>query len=158
MSNGDIVGQLKQSLVEKAGEIKKILTTLNMLKEYDNGIEIPDLKSLLNIDGKELGLKGDASSIRPDEFYQMTNTEAAEKYLKKVGHAVSLDEIFEAIQKGGIKFSSNGKISLNVQLTRATSKFCKMKHGDAVNFGLREWYPKKRKIATQEAEEEVLDE
>ncbi len=151
MTEKNIVAELQKKLTDHAEQIGKILTTLHMLKEYDDSIEIPDINSLISLGTKESNVRGN-KTIRPDEFYQMSNTEAAEKYLNKIGHAVPLEEIFEALKKGGIKFSANGRNVLNVQLTRATKKFAKMSHGDTVNFGLLDWYPKRKR--SQETEKE----
>lgn len=42
--------------------------------------------------------------IRPDEFFGMTQTEAARAYLKMTGgRAISLDELVNALQAGGAK-------------------------------------------------------
>jgi hypothetical protein len=44
-----------------------------------------------------------AAALRPDEFFQMSQTEAAKTYLRMVGHAVSLDELVNALRSGGAK-------------------------------------------------------
>src|ERR1700722_13039252 len=41
------------------------------------------------------------SFLRPDEFFGMSQSDAAKAYLEKVGHAITLDELLEALQKGG---------------------------------------------------------
>jgi hypothetical protein len=39
--------------------------------------------------------------LRPDEFTGKTYIEAAKSYLERVGHAVSMDELLEALKNGG---------------------------------------------------------
>ncbi len=42
-----------------------------------------------------------STSIRPDEYFGDEPLEAAKKFMRGVGHAVSFDEITDAVQKGG---------------------------------------------------------
>src|SRR5712692_3163941 len=44
---------------------------------------------------------GAKANVRPDEFFGMTYSAAAEAYLTKVGHAVSMDELLDALNRGG---------------------------------------------------------
>src|SRR5208337_66683 len=39
--------------------------------------------------------------LRPDEFFQMSQSDAAKAYLRMVGHAISMDELVSALQAGG---------------------------------------------------------
>jgi len=58
-------------------------------------------------------------AIRPDEFYTMTQSEAAKAYLGKVGHAVSFDELVAALRKGGARLGgADPKRTLYVSLAR----------------------------------------
>lgn len=78
--------------------------------------------------------------IRPDEFFGLTHAEAARCYLKKVGHAVSLDDLVTALQKGGCKVGSGGtepKKVLYISLIRNTRDFVPPQSG---YIGLREFY------------------
>jgi hypothetical protein len=77
--------------------------------------------------------------IRPDEFFGMSQTEAATAYLKKVGHAVHLDQILDALRAGGLKFSGQDpKTNLYTVLVRATRRFVLISPG---TFGLLDFYP-----------------
>jgi hypothetical protein len=46
---------------------------------------------------------GKRPSIRPDEYFKKSHGEAARDYLTRVGHAVSQDELLNALTKGGCK-------------------------------------------------------
>lgn len=141
---------MDQKVVEKAlkefqvklEEIKAIYSELQTLKKYGAEINLPDLQSIFSSDKSETGFSVDIS-IRPDEFYGMAHNVAAEKYLKKVGHAASFDDIYNALSEGGIKFTANGRTVLNKQLTRGTRKFVKMGEGHKISFGLLEFYPER---------------
>src|ERR1019366_3993114 len=44
---------------------------------------------------------GMKTNVRPDEFFGMTYSTAAAAYLDKVRHAVSMDELLDALSRGG---------------------------------------------------------
>lgn len=137
-----MLNKLLEELQKKADEIQEIYTTLQTLKKYGADIELPELSSLLSSNGGMIPTANIA--IRPDEFFGLSNTDAAERYLRKVGHAVSLGDIYNALSQGGVQFSGEGRKSLYVQLIRATRKFVKIGKGQGISFGLLEWYPKPR--------------
>ncbi|MCZ7385422.1 MAG: hypothetical protein O8C63_11850 [Candidatus Methanoperedens sp.] len=161
MADNNIVEKLRADLIEKAKEIERIYGLLKSLKSYDESIEIPDIAKLITSESAEIE-KSSGSSIRPDEFYGLSNTDATERYLKKIGHAVSLEEIYNALMKGGVVFTGNGRNNLNIMLTRATRKFAKIVSDSVIHFGLLEWYPSRRKrvvgTATPILDEEELPE
>jgi hypothetical protein len=156
MSNDEMVNKLFEELQRKADEIQEIYATLQTLKKYGANIELPELSSFLVSNGSTIPTAN--ISILPDEFFGLSNTDATERYLRRVGHAVSLGEIYNALSQGGIQFSGEGRKSLYVQLIRATRKFVKIGKGQGISFGLLEWYPKaKGKImkALEEEEQEI---
>jgi hypothetical protein len=62
-------------------------------------------------------------SVRPDEFFTMTQSEAAKAYLKKVGHAISFDELVAALRRGGAQLGgADPKRTLYVSLARNPNK------------------------------------
>jgi hypothetical protein len=84
-----------------------------------------------------------ALKIRPDEYFGMSQTEAAYAYLKKIGHAVHLDSMLEALRAGGVKFSGRDpKSTLYAVLIRGTRRFVLVSPG---TFGLLEFYPERVK-------------
>jgi hypothetical protein len=78
--------------------------------------------------------------IEPDDFYGMTQTQAAKAYLQRVKRAVSLDQIVEALRNGGAQVGgADPKKTLYVALARNPSKeFVVPREG---YIGLREFYP-----------------
>ncbi len=79
------------------------------------------------------------SKVVPGEFFGQSQTEAAAQYLKKIGHAVHIDQILEALKTGGVKFEGKDpKINLYTVLVRATRKFVLVSPG---TFGLIDFYP-----------------
>ncbi len=91
-------------------------------------------------------------STRPDEFFGMSQTTGAEAFLRKVGHAVGLEQILDALSKGGLAIGGGDpRKTLYTQLVRATRKFVLVSPN---TFGLRDFYPnlgKKEKRALAEA-------
>jgi hypothetical protein len=159
MSQDNVVNKLLDELQSKANEIQEIYTTLQTLKKYGADFELPEFASFLR--SQEGTVPSTNITIRPDEFYGLSNTDAAEKYLRKVGHAVSLGEIYNALSQGGVKFTGDGRKSLYVQLIRATRKFTKIGSGQGISFGLLEFYPKRAKLikrADLEVEKEEISE
>ncbi len=52
---------------------------------------------------KPSGKAGGIFTPRPDEFYGMSQQEAAKAFLERVGHAVSLDDLVNGLRSGGCK-------------------------------------------------------
>jgi hypothetical protein len=152
----NMVDKLMEKLKFHANETQKIYYLLSQLKQIGEAdFELPNLTTFF---GSDVGIPATSSTIRVDEFHRLKHTDAAERYLRKIGHAVPLDEIYSALIEGGAIFSGDGKRSLTVQLTRATRKFSKIGTGKDISFGLIEWYPKRkarmlRPIDTSEIED-----
>jgi len=140
------IEKLVADLKAKVKEVEELYGALKTLQKYGAEINLPDIQNLFSTSGHEATIETNVS-IRTDEFYQMTNSDATEKYLRKIGHAMPLDDIYNALVQGGIAFTRNGKIVLNTQLTRATRKFAKIGKGQTVSFGLLEWYLARRRKA-----------
>jgi hypothetical protein len=140
------IGEIKPQLQE----IKEIYSLLQEFKKRTGApFEIPDLGWLIGgqADTREsTAVHQTGPVIRPDSFYGKSITEAAEEYLKPIRHAVSGDEIFTALTRGGLLTERK---SVNDTLTRAVRKFKKFGTGSAASFGLIEWYPKKKSKAEE---------
>ncbi len=62
-------------------------------------------------------------SVKPDEFFAMSQSDAAKAYLRKVGHAIPFDELVAALQKGGATLGgADPKKTLYVSLARNPRK------------------------------------
>jgi len=76
---------------------------------------------------------------RPDEFFGMTQGDAAKIYLEKIGHAVSMEDLIQALSAGGCTVGGvDPKKTLYISLVRNTREFVPVKSG---YLGLRKFYP-----------------
>ncbi len=83
------------------------------------------------------------STIRPDEFFGLTHAEAARRYLKKIGHAVSFAEMVDVLRRGGCKLtSSDPEHVLWISLVKNSKDFVPPQPGFV---GLKEFYPARAK-------------
>jgi hypothetical protein len=84
---------------------------------------------------------GGRANVRPDEFFGMTYTTAAKAYLEKVRHAVSMDELLEALNRGGCTVGGKDpKKTLYISLVRDVRNFVPIS-GKSGYLGLRKFYP-----------------
>jgi hypothetical protein len=78
-------------------------------------------------------------TIKPDDFFGKAQAEAVQEYLRRVGHAAPLDEIFEALRKGGSRLQGKDpKKNLYISLSRRKDIFALV---GPYTFGLWEFYP-----------------
>jgi hypothetical protein len=126
-------------------ELRKIDLTIRQL-ESDTG-EVSDDRadnySLIpaesNADKQFAGAGKSNPSVRHDEFFGMTQSDAARAYLAKVGHAVSMEQLVSGLRTGGCKVgAANARHSLYVSLVRNTREFVPVGNGF---LGLRSFYP-----------------
>jgi hypothetical protein len=81
------------------------------------------------------------ANLRPDEFFGMTYSTAAAAYLAKVGHAVSMDELLDALNRGGCPVGGKEpKKTLYISLIRDVRTFVPIA-GRSGFLGLRKFYP-----------------
>lgn len=87
-----------------------------------------------------VGVNGALPQPRADEFFSMTQTEAAKSYLKKVGRAISMDQLLDGMKRGGAHVGgADPKSTLYVSLMRNPNReFVRVSEGVV---GLREFYP-----------------
>jgi hypothetical protein len=85
-------------------------------------------------------INGGLPQVRPDEFYSMTQTDAAKAYLKKVGRAISMEQLLDGMKRGGAHVGgADPKSTLYVSLMRNPRReFVRVSEGFV---GLREFYP-----------------
>lgn len=141
----------KRELSAKLSDIKKILALINMLEdrlalpltpppsELTSGALVQDTASmgdsvLVSVASAKSILNG----IRPDEYLGQAPLDAAKIFLRRVHRAVGLDEIAEAVQKGGaLTTGSDWKEKLDASLLRSTREVVKVQNGI---YGLAEFY------------------
>jgi hypothetical protein len=81
------------------------------------------------------------ANVRPDAFFGMTYTTAAKTYLEKVNHAVSMDELLAALNRGGCPVGGREpKKTLYISLIRDVRNFVNIP-GKSGFLGLRKFYP-----------------
>jgi hypothetical protein len=84
---------------------------------------------------------GARTNIRADEFVGQTYSSAARSYLEKVGHAVSMDGLLDALNRGGCPVGGkDAKKTLYVSLIRDVRTFVPIP-GRSGFLGLRKFYP-----------------
>jgi hypothetical protein len=95
----------------------------------------------------DLAVKGSAAipSLNSDEFYGKAPTVAARMYLEKRNKAVPLDEILEALGRGGFDFEAQGwkdegarLRTLGISLGKNSAIFHRL---PSDTWGLTKWYP-----------------
>ena len=90
----------------------------------------------------QIGGASGKPKLRPDEFMNKTVSEAARLYLEKIGHAVSMDELLDALKRGGRPAGgATPKKSLYISLVRSR-EFVPIP-GQTGVLGLRKFYEKK---------------
>lgn len=100
--------------------------------DVDVTLTLPDLPSM----------RGGTSnpSIRPDEFFGMSQSEASKAYLRKVARAIPFDQLVDALKRGGAELGgANPKRTLYVSLARNPMK--EFVYPSDGFIGLREFYP-----------------
>jgi hypothetical protein len=105
---------------------------------------LPDFPQALSMDGNAERIPSLANNKRPgevrgDEFFGLSQGEAARAYLRKVGHAAEIPELVAALNKGGCKVGgADPDRTLYIALIRNTKDFVKVPNGF---IGLRAMYP-----------------
>jgi len=141
--------------------------------------ELTDMKRMVNSLCRELGqaeLYSDADlvdrasaarpTLDPDQFYGKPPTTAAREYLERRMKAVKLDEILDALERGGFDFDAQGWTEaqrlrhLGSSLGKNSVMFHRLPND---TWGLVKWYPnvvkdKKRVKPNGKQETSVTDE
>lgn len=160
-ANDSLKPALEHYRQKRAGlldEVRKIDATIRQLEGDLGEISLDDSPALfpdnyadLAPDVPERGpaVAGRPVEVRRDEFFGMTQSEAAKRYLEKVNQAVSMDELVAKLRAGGCKVgAANARHSLYVSLVRNTREFVPL--GDGF-LGLRKFYPGLKAAATKTA-------
>ena len=120
----------RQQRQAKLEEIRGIELTIRQLER-----ELGEAPSTTNGGTEDLSASADpttssgsggprlAKEVRPDEFFSLPQTEAAKAFLRKVGNAVSFDQLVEGLKKGGAQVGgADPKKTLYVSLMRNPKK------------------------------------
>jgi hypothetical protein len=153
MSNSDSIREAIERLAQQekklVGELNELRVTIRTLKRTA-GMEVGAGEEVQSTDSQGTVIQDAAASpvpasnggratIRPDEFFGATHAEAARRYLKRVGHAVSFTELVDVLRRGGCKLtSSEPEKVLWISLVKNSKDFVPPQPGYV---GLREFYP-----------------
>lgn len=151
----------QEQFQKRADELRQVVTTIRRI-ESDLGIAVddstipalpflsPDIQTEQVVSGN-----GKRPSIRPDEYFTKSHGEAARDYLTRVGHAVAMDELLDALKKGGCKVGGvDPRKTLYTALIRNNwHDFISVGNGFV---GLRTFYgtPKSAKTRTKQSNKE----
>jgi hypothetical protein len=81
--------------------------------------------------------------LRPDEYFQMSQSEAAKAYLRLVGRAISMDDLVSALQAGGAQVGGvDPKRTLQVSLKSNPKKEFVWPNKETI--GLAEFYQRRK--------------
>lgn len=132
---------LKQQLAAKLADAAKTLAAINVIEEMI-GVARTQMPSMYQLDDSATfggpSTSGKTTSIKADEYLGEEPVDAAKKYMRKVGHAVHIDEIGEAISKGGAAIrGADWKERLGNSLLRSTADVIKVQDK---TFGLVDFY------------------
>ena len=139
----------KQQLQKKREELRPLELMIRQLERElgeaangqepaEIGVSASDSSAMADSFAGVLGNR--PPEIRPDEFFGMSQSEAAKAYLRKIGRAVSLDELVTCLNKGGARVGgANPKRTLYVSLMRNPMR--EFVSPSENHIGLRAFYP-----------------
>lgn len=139
MDEGEVKRQILAKWIAQRDSLNQLIGALQAELGDPVDVTMTPLTGTLNMSG---GLAVTKLQGRPDEFFGMSQTEAAAAYLKKIGHAVHIDQILDALRVGGVKFEGKEpKGNLYTVLVRGTRRFVLVSPS---TFGLMEFYPNRK--------------
>lgn len=132
------INVLRQRVEQKAQELAEMKRMVNSLCREAGQ---PELYS-----DADLAVKGSSGlpSLDADQFYGKSPTVAAREYLDLRDKAVPLDEILEALERGGFDFATQGWTdaarlrNLGISIGKNTAIFHRLPND---TWGLAKWYP-----------------
>jgi len=144
------ISKLEQRLEAQLKEVAETKQAINLLLKM--GGEPPRFTDI------DAGIAS-ASTVRSDEYYGQPLSSVVGDILARNktygGSAMSVNEIYEGMVKGGYKFETqsedNAKRGLRISLTKNSTKFHRLPGG---NWGLLEWYPKAKQPGKSVADED----
>jgi hypothetical protein len=140
-------------LAEKSAEIRPIIQRIQSLDQDLN--ETTDIvKIIMGGDaslptptaagGGQVQISGARIALRPDEFTGKSYLDSAKSYLERVGRAVSVEDLLDALKRGGSPVGGKTpKKTLYVSLVRGREVVPIPGQNGWV--GLRKWYQKGKK-------------
>lgn len=144
---------LNKKLKELEPLIKDVQAYDPMIRQLEHDLGEPSsIKPFaLTVPGVDVGAdkaaaqppKDDPREIRPDEFFGLSQTDAARAYLQRVGRAIPFSELVSALQRGGATLGGkNPEKTLQVSLARNPRKEFVWPGKDYI--GLSEFYQSRK--------------
>jgi len=135
------------TISKRASEIKKVINQLCALKGDSPMFQDADFIPT-----------GGNTQILPDQYFGKGLSTAVKEYLRSKGRAAIVQEIYEALKKGGFEFPDNWKEkeqlkNLTISLSKNRYDFVIVPGADGNAYGLWEFYPEKKR----EKEKKKLD-
>jgi hypothetical protein len=146
MATNEILKQslehFRQQRQRKVEELRALDTTIQQLQlqlgETPDVLEL-SVSSATAVSDSVAANTGAPYNPRADEFFGMSQSEAAKAFLERVGRAVSLDELVRGLKSGGCKVGGvDPKKTLYISLVRNVREFVPVQSGV---IGLRKFYP-----------------
>jgi hypothetical protein len=139
----------RQKLLEQLRPIELMIRQLEKdLGESSSLSETPDVQDGIPSSFPSIGplsnplSKGLTIPVRPDQFFNMTQSDAAKAYLRPIGRAIPFAELVLALQTGGAKLGgADPSKTLYVSLARNPKKEFVWPSKDHIS--LSEFYDKK---------------
>lgn len=127
------IDDLLLDLQKRSEEVADIKRTINQLcKLAGEPLRFDDV-SVESVQGR---------AIRPDQFFGKAQATAVKEYLKMKGSAATIDEIYDALLRGGYSFTGTEKLwkrGLSIALSKNSKGFVYIKNNKS--YGLPEFYP-----------------
>ncbi|HRI06588.1 MAG TPA: winged helix-turn-helix domain-containing protein [Nannocystaceae bacterium] len=131
-----VIADLVAKRLQKLEEVRRIETTIKMLSEMYS-VDVV-LSGVQDVNAAEQA----AVMLRPDQFFGMSQTEAAAALLELRKKPFTVEEIVDGIVAGGCQVGgASPRNTVYTQLVRATHRFVKLPSG---HFGLLDWYPEEK--------------
>lgn len=137
----DLQSQREKRIADFRGEIERLDTAIEAIRKL---VQPDSQTSTISVQVSDaFTFKDNASAstkgVQPGDFFGKPQADAAREYLKRLGRAATVDDIFAALQRGGVKFTGKDpKKNLYISLTMRKAIFVSVA---PYTFGLWEFYP-----------------
>lgn len=147
------IDELEQKLQDQLNEASETKKTINLLCRQIN--EAPRYE---DVSTEAVRAKG-STLVRPDQFFNQSLSAAVREYLNMRKSAATVDEIYDALKRGGFEFAGKDdsikKRGLSISLAKNSKLFAYIKASNS--FGLWEFYGGRPKDKNEEEAENESD-
>jgi hypothetical protein len=151
MGEDEVLRQSRQYYIDKISEkAPEIRSWIKRIMTFDQDLnEVTDILAIIMGDDASTTAPAGAGTapatgvrpkLREDEFTGKPYFHSVKNYLERIGHAVSMEELLDALKRGGSPVGGKTpKKTLYISLVRSIEFAPVPGHKDFV--GLRKWYP-----------------